>query len=151
MTNQLSNMITAHKKVVNILKKLPVSQKVTGTWTKKEVISHLAGWYEEGIDAIPKILKGERPISFKKSVNKFNELSVEKRKNLTVDQSLNEMIDLHKRLLQKLEELEHGRISGYFGTHLGKKPINVQWIIDETVHHDNEHARKLEKLVIDKS
>lgn len=144
--DHIKQLIDAHKRVVKVLEQIPSDQKIYENWTKREVIAHLAGWYEEAIDAIPKILKGEKPISFKISVDKFNERSLEKRKYKNLAEVTEEMIYLHKKLIEQIESLDENQLIECYGTYLKKEPINVLWIINETIHHNNEHKEDLEKL-----
>ncbi len=44
-----------------------------------------------------------------------------------------------------IEELDEKQITNFYGTLLRGKPINVLWIINETISHDNEHAREIEE------
>lgn len=149
MKNDFSkNLLAAHHRVIKILNQIPEDQKITKDWTKCEIIAHLAGWYEEDIDAIPKILRGEKPISFRVSVNKFNEKSLKNRRNKNLSELELEMKNLHMQLIEQIESLNEKQVDEYFGTYLGKKPINVLWAINETIHHDNEHAKELEKLTL---
>ena len=144
--DHIKQLIDAHKRVVKVLEQIPSDKKINENWTKREVITHLAGWYKEAIDAIPKILKGEKPISFKMSVDKFNERSLENRKDKNLAEVTEEMIYLHKKLIEQIESLSENQIIECYGTYLRKEPINVLWIINETIHHNNEHAEELEKL-----
>ena len=40
--------------------------------------------------------------------------------------------------------LNNEQLAGYYGTKLGKKQINILWIINECISHDNNHAQELE-------
>lgn len=128
------------------IKHLSEQKKITKDWTKKELLAHIAGWYEEGVDALPKILRGEKPESFRFSINGFNRRSVEKRRNKSVAEILEETISLHKQFVKQIRNLEEKQITEFYGTHLGKKPINLLWMINEAISHDTNHAIQLEKL-----
>lgn len=141
----ISQLNEADKRVIKAIKLYPEGKKVLGSWSKKEVVSHLAGWYEEGVDSLPKVLKGEKPVSFRQSIDGFNKRSVQKRIGMTIEEILNEMKDLHKEFIKMIKKLTDKQITDFFGTTLGKKPINVLWIINEAISHNNGHAKEIEK------
>ncbi len=114
-------------------------------WSKKEILAHIAGWYEEGVDGTSKILKGEKPNSFRYSVDGYNKRSVEKRKDKNIVEILQEMEDLHRQFVDQVKNLSEEQITGYFGTKLGGEPINVLWMINECISHDHAHAEELEQ------
>lgn len=140
----IKDLIEANKRLLKVLEKMPDSDKIDH-WSKKEILAHIAGWYEEGLEEIPKILKGGTPISFKLSINDYNKRSVEKRKNKNVLQILSEMAELHNQLIKQIRNLNDKQIVGYYGTKLGKKPRNIIWMINECISHDNDHALELEQ------
>lgn len=148
MKNQcIRDLKESHQRLLNALEKVPDEGKICGDWTKKELMAHIAGWYEEGVKGTPQILRGEKPVSFRMSINGYNKRSVEKRKNKTQTEILSEMKILHQQFIKLIKKLDEKQITGYYGTILRGKPINVLWIINEAVSHDNEHAKELENLI----
>lgn len=141
----VKKLIEARGFLLRVMNKLPDEGVLVDKWGKKEILAHIAGWGEEGITAIPQILHGEKPRSLKISMNRFNEENVNKRKKMTVRELLNEMSKHEDELIKVIQQLTKVQISGYFGTKLGKKDINVLWIINETIEHDNNHAKELEE------
>lgn len=138
----------AHQRLLRAFDLAPDNGKISGEWTKKEIMAHIAGWYEEfdrEAGAVSKILKGEKPISFRYSVDGYNKRSVKKRKNTSNSEILQEIKGCHKEFIKIIRELDENQITDCFGTILRGKPINVLWIINETISHDNEHAEELEK------
>lgn len=138
----------SHQRLLRAFDIAPDKEKILGTWTKKEIMAHIAGWYEEfdrEAGAVTKILKGKKPISFKYSVDGYNKRSVAKRKNMTQSEILQEIKKRHKEFIKIIRELDEKQIIDCYGTNLRGKPINILWIINETIHHDNEHAEELEK------
>lgn len=142
----LKKLEEAHKRLLEALEKLPDEKEVFEGWTKKEVMSHIAGWYEEGISGTPKILKGEKPDSFRMTINGYNKKSVTKRKSLSLEVVKKNMVSLHKQWLEQIKKLSEEQITSYYGTMLGKKKINVAWMIEEGISHDNAHAKELENI-----
>lgn len=140
----LKQLQEAHNRLLKTTELLPNEGTVVGEWSKKEILSHIAGWYEEGVDATPKILSGEKPNSFRYSINGFNKLSVEKRRKLTLEEITQEVKKLHQKFIMLVSKLGGKQITSFNGTMLGKKPINVLWIINEEISHDNNHAKEIE-------
>lgn len=136
----------AYQRLIQALDRIPDNQKIYDNWTKKELIAHIIGWYEEGVVGTPKILKGEKPDSFRITINNYNKRSVEKRRKMTLSKVKKEMADLHKKWLEQIKSLDEDQIIGFYGTLLGKKPINVEWMINEGISHDNAHSEELEKM-----
>ncbi len=134
----------AHQKLLKALNLAPNEGYLFDKWSKKEIMAHIAGWYEEGVLGTSQILKGEKPTSFRMSIEGYNKRSVEKRKNMTVSEIQSEMINLHKQWLLILENLDENRLTHFYGTKLAKKDINLIWIIKEAISHDLEHAEALE-------
>lgn len=141
----IKQLIDAKNRIRKCLNLLPDNRKFLGEWSKKEILSHIVGWYEEGVLATPKILKGEKPDSFTMSIDEYNKRSVEKRKNKTIQQIQEEEDNLHTEWVKQLKNLDEKQITGFYGTKLGKKEINLVWIINEAISHDNSHAEDIEK------
>lgn len=149
MKNDLIKQLKeAYNRVTKALHFLPNDGKHVGDWSKKEILSHLVGWYEEGVDATPKILKGEKPNSFRMSINGYNKRSIEKRKHQTIEQIQKEGEALHNKWIKQINALHENQITEFYGTLLGKKPINLLWMIHEGIAHDNSHAEEIEKKFI---
>lgn len=140
----ISDLIRANLHFLEAIEKMPEDQKI-GEWGKKEILAHMAGWYEEGVGGIPKILTGQEPNSFRLSVNNYNKNSVEKRKNKTMIETLEELNDLHKEFIEQIKNLSEGQIKNFYGTKLGNEDINVLWMINECISHDNNHAKEIEE------
>lgn len=71
----IKDLQEAHQRLLKVFEKVPSNRKIFGDWTKKELMAHIAGWYEEGVEGTPQILRGEKPISFRMSVNGYNKIS----------------------------------------------------------------------------
>lgn len=141
----IKQLETAHQRLLKVLDLIPDNRKIIDQWSKKEIMAHIAGWYEEGVEGTPQILNGEKPTSFSVSVNGYNKRSVERRKNMTIDQLSNEMVKLHNQWVKLIKALGENQITDFYGTKLGKKDINLLWMINEAISHDNTHAEELEK------
>ena len=92
-------------------------------------------------------MNGEKPNSFRYSINGFNKRSLEKRKNESIGKIQQEAEKLHKKLVNDIKKLQEDQITRFYGTMLGKKPINPLWIINETLSHDSSHAKEIEQFL----
>lgn len=144
----LSELQKAREQLLLIINKLPEDKILVGKWTKKEILAHIVGWEEETVISIPQILSGEKPRSFRISMNKFNEENVSKRKSKNIGELLNELTILRKKVIEQITDLSEEQFKNYYGTKLGKKQINVLWIINELISHDKNHTKELEKKII---
>lgn len=140
----IQDLVKANSHLLKAIDLMP-DKELVDKWSKKEVLAHIAGWYEEGVGATPKILRGEKPNSFRLSVDGYNKRSVEKRKNKSIKNILEEMEDLHKKWIELVKKLNEDQITSFYGTKLGNKQINLLWMINEAISHDNAHAEELEK------
>lgn len=90
----LKQIEDAHKRLLKAFDLAPDDVKILGTWTKKEIMAHIAGWYEEfdrEAGAVTKILKKR---------------SVAKRKNMTQSKILQEIKDRDKVFILKTGRVE---------------------------------------------
>lgn len=55
------------------------------------------------------------------------------------------MAKLHSQFIKSIKELDEKLLTGYFGTYIRGIPVNVVWIINETISHDNGHAKEIEE------
>lgn len=147
-SERIKKLKEAHQRLLNALELTPNEGIISGKWTKIEIMAHIAGWYEEfdrEVGAVSKVLKGERPISFRYSIDGYNRRSVKKRKKMGKAEILQEIKRSHQQFIKLIKELNEKQLTDYYGTILRGKPINTLWIINETIGHDNEHAEELEK------
>ena len=143
----INDLIKANQRLLKAIEKMPEDKKI-GDWGKKEIVAHVAGWYEEGVDGIPKILVGQEPNSFRLSVDNYNKNSVEKRENKTITKILEELNNLHKEFIEQIKNLSEEQIKNFYGTKLGNENINVLWMIDQCISHDNNHKRNRGEILI---
>ncbi|RJQ25462.1 DinB family protein [Candidatus Parcubacteria bacterium] len=139
----IKDLENARKNLLEVISKIP-EDFVIDKWGKKELLAHFCGWDEEDVVCIPQILSGQKPKSLRMSMNRFNEENVSKRKDKSVKELLEEMKSSRKNFLKQLSSLTEEQITGFFGTVLGKKEINLLWIIKETIDHDKNHTKDIE-------
>jgi hypothetical protein len=79
---------------------------VTGKWSVRDILAHVTTWEEEALKYLPLILKGGRPPRYSSAyggIDAFNALKTEEKKNLPLTQVLQEMHDVHRRLIAYTE------------------------------------------------
>ena len=136
----------ARKLLLKAVKLYP--ENPSGEWSRKKLLSHIAGWDEEfdrEVGAIPKILTGGKPTSFKYKVDNWNRISIRKRKGNSEAEILEEMNRRHSQFIKLIKSLNENQLKGFYGTKLRGKDINVLWIINEVISHDNGHAKEIEE------
>jgi hypothetical protein len=75
---------------------------VTDIWTVKDIISHVTWWDEEALRYLPLIARGGRPARYSVtygSVDAFNALMTEERRDLPLAEVLQRAEEVHCRLL----------------------------------------------------
>ena len=132
--------------LISIIESLNKETQINSEWYLRKFLAHLAGWDQEGVDSMQFILKGRKPASFRKTINGFNKSSIRLRRKLTDQQILKQMKSLHREFIKRLKSLDDNQFVGFFGTTLHKQPINILWLIQEAINHDQLHLRELKKL-----
>jgi len=85
---------------------------VTGKWSVRDILAHVTSWEEEALKHLPLVLEGGRPPRYSSTyggIDSFNALKTEQKKNLPLAQILEEMHDVHRRLIAYLESVPLGQ------------------------------------------
>ena len=85
---------------------------VTGKWSVRDILAHVTTWEEEALKNLPLVLKGRRPPRYSSTyggIDAFNALKTEQKRNLSLAQVLQEMCDVHCRLIAYLESVPPGQ------------------------------------------
>jgi len=85
---------------------------VTGKWSVRDILAHVTTWEEEALEHLPLVLKGRRPPRYSSTyggIDAFNALKTEQKRNLSLAQVLQEMQDVHRRLIAYLESVPLGQ------------------------------------------
>ena len=75
---------------------------VTGTWSIKDIILHVASWEEEALRHLPHILAGGRPPRYSVlygGIDAFNAQTTERNRSLSVGEALRHRDETHRRLI----------------------------------------------------
>lgn len=76
---------------------------VTGAWSVRDIIAHVAWWEEEALKHLPLIAEGGRPPRYSVTyggIDAFNALMTERKQHLTLHDVLREQDQTHGRLIE---------------------------------------------------
>ncbi|MFX0107362.1 MAG: DinB family protein, partial [Candidatus Hodarchaeota archaeon] len=98
-----------HRKLKGVISKLSKSQmvkdKVLGNWSVKDIIAHISAWNFEITISVDDILQKKAPWYLTKSETAFNIAAVEKRREWTQTEVLDEWEKSFDSLIHRIEEL----------------------------------------------
>ena len=80
---------------------------VTGKWSVRDILAHITTWEEEALKHLPLILKGGRPPRYSAKyggIDAFNALMTKQKAGLTLSDVLNQMDEIHTRLIDYVRE-----------------------------------------------
>jgi uncharacterized damage-inducible protein DinB len=129
--------------VESLRKKGKEKETILGNWTLKEALSHIAGWDEESLNATGRILEFNKPESLDWEVDDWNAKEVARRKDMAIDEILQEMRKNHNKFLEILSNLEEEQFKSPVAAKLRGKDVNILFIVNEVIEHDKEHTREL--------
>ncbi len=81
---------------------------VTGTWSIKDIIAHVASWEEESLTHLPLILVGGRPPRYSVTyggIDAFNAQTTEQKRNFSLSEVLRQQDDTHRRLIDFIHKV----------------------------------------------
>lgn len=79
---------------------------VAGTWSVRDVLTHVTTWEEEALKYLPFILEGRKPPRYSVmygGINAFNAQMTEKKRALSLSEVLQQMDETHLRLVEFIE------------------------------------------------
>src|SRR5215469_541894 len=90
---------------------------VTGKWSVRDILAHITTWEEEALKHLPLILKGGTPPRYSAKyggIDAFNALMTKQKAGLTLSDVLNQMDEIHARLIDYVrgaleEQVPRGR------------------------------------------
>ena len=94
MNNLINQFIEARKDFLETLDKFPkdkIEEALFGEWNLKGVIAHFSAWDIYFTNAL-KLLKQDKEVKHWQSINKFNEVEVNKRKKWAWEKIHNEFV-----------------------------------------------------------
>ncbi|MGC1122074.1 MAG: DinB family protein [Candidatus Methanofastidiosia archaeon] len=113
------------------------STPVTGTWTAKEVLSHVAAWDLFFADVSRKMVKGE-PLPEWPDFDEFNKKAVSERRNKTKNQLIEEVRKTRGTYMQFIREQPGEEIFNSRGYE-----FTVGSLTRDIMGHDKHHLKQL--------
>jgi hypothetical protein len=112
---------------------------VTRAWSIRDIIAHVTWWEEEALKHLPLIITGGRPPRYSVTyggIDAFNARMTEQRKQLSLDEVLQQQREVHSRLVAVIAEAPADEIAGE--TRLRRR------LRLDTYGHYPKHARAIE-------
>lgn len=100
---------------------------VSGDWSVKDILAHLAAWDRMTVRVVMEILRDDPP-SWPVQLQRFDDLNYEADKGLSVTEARNRALSAHKALVEMLD---------------GKAEVRADWIRTATYAHYPEHAEEI--------
>ena len=100
---------------------------VSGHWSVKDILAHIAAWDRETTRVVMQILRGDEP-EWPIHDQKFNDVNYEADKNLPVNEARNRALSAHKALVEMLD---------------GKAEVRAAWLRGATYDHYPEHTEDI--------
>jgi hypothetical protein len=91
-----------------------VAPGVTGDWSVKDLIAHIAWWEEEALAHLPTVLAGGRPPRYSTrygGIDAFNAQMADRMRDLTLDEVRNRAAETHRRLIAYLETVPEDQLT----------------------------------------
>lgn len=100
---------------------------VSGQWSIKDILTHIAAWDREATRVTMEILRGDAP-TWPLHDQKFNDLNYEADRHLSVVEARNRALSAHKALVEMLD---------------GKGEVRADWLAGATYNHYPEHTAEI--------
>jgi hypothetical protein len=87
---------------------------VTDVWSIRDVIAHVTIWEEEALAHLPLILMGGRPPRYSVAyggIDAFNDLAMERKRDLSLAEVLRQQQDSHRRLVHLVERAPEDQLT----------------------------------------
>lgn len=81
---------------------------VTGEWSVRDLIAHIAWWEEESLKHLPMILEGNRPQRYSVKyggIDAFNALMTAEKRDRSLDEIRQESKETHRRLIEYIRRV----------------------------------------------
>jgi len=86
---------------------------VTGTWSIKDIIMHVATWEAESLTHLPIVLAGGRPPRYSVThggIDAFNAQTTERNRNVSVGEAFRQRDETHRRLIAFIQTVPEDQI-----------------------------------------
>ncbi len=85
---------------------------VTGEWSARDILAHVAVWDTYARNALPGILETGRPAASTEDTDTYNARMTEEKRGLSLEEVRTELEESHQRLLDYLRSLDPASIAG---------------------------------------
>ena len=109
---------------------------ITGTWTTKEILSHIAAWDLEFINLSKKIIEGERIPKFN-NFDAFNSREVARRRMLTRNEIIDEVRKNRKAYMEFLVGMSPEQLKE------PNKAFTIEQLARDIISHDQYHVQQI--------
>jgi hypothetical protein len=113
--------------VEGIPESLMTEEGVSGHWSVKDILAHVAAWDRETTRVVLQIVRGDEP-EWPAHTQRFNDLNYEADRTLTVLEARNRALSAHKALVEMLD---------------GKSEVRAAWVRGATFAHYPEHTEDI--------
>ncbi len=113
--------------VEGIPESLMTEEGVSGDWSVKDLLAHVAAWDRETTRVVLQIIRGDEP-EWPAHVQRFDDLNYEADRHLTPLEARNRALSAHKALVEMLD---------------GKGEVRDAWVRATTYEHYAEHAEEI--------
>jgi len=88
--------------------------RVTGEWSVKDILAHVAIWEEEALKYLPLIARGERPPRYVQygGLDAFNAQMIEQKQSMALSEVLSYRDETHHRLISYLQSVQEEHFRG---------------------------------------
>jgi hypothetical protein len=119
-------------------------------WTTKQLLIHLADADRGQSNLVMNIAKGENPIPEDFDINRYNQRSVEKRADMTVEQARAALNDNRASFLLWLDSIDNDTLEttlAMSGRHASLQILTIEQIIKVMSNHERGHADDIAKVL----
>lgn len=113
---------------------------VTGNWSMKDIIAHVTLWEEEALKHAPIVLAGGKPPKYSTTyggIDAFNAKMTKQRRNLSLDEVLQQRDETHHRLVEFIKTVPEDQIA--------RETKFRRRIRLDTYRHYAKHAEEIQK------
>lgn len=112
---------------------------VTGEWSVKDILAHVAAWQDEALKYLPVIAEGKRPPRYSVmygGIHAFNERVTVEKKGLSLEKVLNQLHATHRRVVEMVSATPESL--------LDTESRYVRRLRADTYGHYTKHAKAIQ-------
>ena len=143
-TYSISDLTTKRQRLLQSINKFPESKyeyTFYGSWTIKEVITHISAWDIYFTKLLISHVHG-KPIDYWGSINDFNAQEVEKRKDMKLDQVINELKLASLKFINTYKQVPKAKLDQKIWP---TRSFTPQSILKIQIHHYKSQTKQILK------